>query len=468
VATITFDCQQLQGSIDDILSHVQEHLDLNRLIIDLRTLMFSSVEELIVAVLENLFEDPCFLGTVKTLAAKCGLRFKGFKKTSIRLLSGRSLPILSPYFAKAKPKSRRGRKSKKRKAKTGCHLALNYLGLIDRCSTVLASTAVQAALLCPSFEIANRTLSSFGIEMGPKTIHRLAMHMGKKTMEHRHRIALSAEDHVKGRMLFICIDGGRLRERKNKKGRPPKKPKRRGYHTNWREPIQIVIQWLDADGNPLEEAVPLYDATMGKIERAFELLENYLRQIDVSQADGVIFCADGDRGYWPRFSDLADRLEIRECFQVIDYTHAKQNLNLVAENLPKTLKAKERSEILKEWKDLLWQGRLMEIRNQIRQRIKYPVKLEAALKKFNAYFMKNIRRMQYATFRLLNIPTGSGCVESAIRRVINLRLKSPGIFWKKETAEVMLFLRSTLLCGRWDIMLKHLLQLNRGRFCGCP
>jgi hypothetical protein len=74
--------------------------------------------------------------------------------------------------------------------------------------------------------------------------------------------------------------------------------------------------------------------------------------------------------------------------------------------------------------------------------------------------MKNIRRMQYVAFRLLNIPTGSGCVERAIRRVINLRLKSPGIFWKKETTEVMLFLRRTLLCGRWDIMLKHLLQLN--------
>ena len=84
------------------------------------------------------------------------------------------------------------------------------------------------------------------------------------------------------------------------------------------------------------------------------------------------------------------------------------------------------------------------------------------------YFVKNIRRMQYAAFRWLNLPTGSGCVESAIRRVINLRLKSPGIFWKRETAEVMLFLRSTLLCGRWHNMLEHLLQLNRGQFEVCP
>jgi hypothetical protein len=90
------------------------------------------------------------------------------------------------------------------------------------------------------------------------------------------------------------------------------------------------------------------------------------------------------------------------------------------------------------------------------------------LNKFNNYFVKNLCRMQYAAFRLLNLPTGSGCVESAMRRVINLRLKSPGIFWKRETAEVMLFLRSTLLCGRWDNMLEHLLQQYREKFKACP
>ena len=464
----TFDVHQLQQTIDDILSDFQTHYDVNRLIIDLRTLLFSTIEDLIVSVIENLFTDPCFLKTVKKRAAKLGFRFKGFKSTSIRLLSGRSLSIESPYFAKAHSKSRRGRKKKKRKPKSGSHLALAYLGLMDRCSAVLASASVQASLLCPSFEIAHRTLSSFGIDMDIKTIRRLCMHMGNRAMENRHRITLSGNDHVNGRILFVCIDGGRLRERRAKKGRLASDQKRRGYHSDWREPTQIVIQWLDAEGNPIKEIAPLYDATMADIDGAFELLEDYLRQIGVAKADGVIFCADGDRRYWKRFSALAVKLEVNQCFQVIDYTHAKQNLHIVADHLPKTIEANQRTAILKDWKDLLWQGALMEIRNQIRQYITYPSKLKKALNKFNNYFVKNIRRMQYATFRLLNLPTGSGCVESAIRRVINLRLKSPGIFWKRETAEVMLFLRSTLLCGRWDNMLEHLLQMNRGEFAACP
>jgi hypothetical protein len=47
-------------------------------------------------------------------------------------------------------------------------------------------------------------------------------------------------------------------------------------------------------------------------------------------------------------------------------------------------------------------------------------------------------------------------VESAIRRVINLRLKGAGTFWTRQMGECMLFLRSQLLSGRWQVMLHNL------------
>jgi hypothetical protein len=46
-------------------------------------------------------------------------------------------------------------------------------------------------------------------------------------------------------------------------------------------------------------------------------------------------------------------------------------------------------------------------------------------------------------------------MESAIRRVVNLRLKGPGIYWCHQTAEAMLMLRSYFKSGRWN-MLKNL------------
>jgi len=370
-----------------------------------------------------------------------------------------------PKFCRASKKS--GRKSNKRKAKNGRHLGLSYLGLIERCSGVLCSSVAQAALLCPSFQIAKSTLQSQGVEMGTKTIQRLCMGMGDQAIDHRHQILLSDADSVEKRILMVCVDGGRLRERRAKRGRRPSGKKRRGYHTDWREPTQIVIQWLGADGRKCDKIAPIYDATMADTNAAFELLGRHLRQMGCAHADMVIFCADGARRYWTRFCKLADELKIKAHLEVIDYTHAKQNLNEILDKLPKTLPEAKRKAIGEHWKNLLWQGDIAELGAEIRHHIRSKRKREQALTKFKNYFHDNYRRMQYASFRHLGMPTGSGCVESAIRRVINLRLKSPGIFWKEKTAETMLFLRSALLCGRWKTMLNNLLALNRGEMIGC-
>jgi hypothetical protein len=73
--------------------------------------------------------------------------------------------------------------------------------------------------------------------------------------------------------------------------------------------------------------------------------------------------------------------------------------------------------------------------------------LKKARKKLDDYFC-DYTRFQYASFRAKKIPVGSGAVESAIRRIINLRVKSSGMFWKRENIEIMIFLRSLVLTGK--------------------
>ena len=70
------------------------------------------------------------------------------------------------------------------------------------------------------------------------------------------------------------------------------------------------------------------------------------------------------------------------------------------------------------------------------------------------YFEDRKHLMAYRKLRKAGIPIGSGSVESAIRRIVNLRLKGPGIFWREENAEAMLYLRAHLKAGRWDEMVK--------------
>ena len=74
---------------------------------------------------------------------------------------------------------------------------------------------------------------------------------------------------------------------------------------------------------------------------------------------------------------------------------------------------------------------------------------KAALKKLNDYFGDH-SKFQYHTFSEQGLPTGSGTVESAIRRVINLRIKGTGLFWKKENAENIILLRSLVLTGKLE------------------
>jgi hypothetical protein len=464
---ITFDFHELTQPIQNAIDDFDQHADVNQMLEKLHTLLVKFIEDLVAATIQKKLLCHKFLAFLKPIAGKMALRFNGYKQTSIRLLSGQLIQIMSPHFKKVGPK-KRGRKSKKRKAKSGRHLGLAYLGFIDRTSILLSSSVVQAALLCPSFEIAKQTLSAFGITIGVKTIQNLCRNLGKQAMNHRYKIALSGTDNTIDRILSVFIDGGRVRERIPKRGRKPANQKRQGYHTDWREPIQIVIEWLNADGSKDKDTLPLYDATLEDINQAFDMLESYLYQINITQADKVVFCADGARPYWKRFSTLAKKLDIKEHYEIIDYTHAKQNLYEIVDNLPKKMGPKKISKIFDQWKTLLWKGNLKVIKCQIREYIKSPKKYKAAMKKFKNYFLKNDHRMQYSTFCKKALPTGSGCVESAIRRVINLRLKSPGTFWKRDTVEVMLFLRSTLLCGRWKIMLTNLITVNRGGLIPCP
>jgi len=59
---------------------------------------------------------------------------------------------------------------------------------------------------------------------------------------------------------------------------------------------------------------------------------------------------------------------------------------------------------------------------------------------------------------LTTAPIGSGIVESAVRRVINLRFKGASIFWKVEHLEPLLFLRAIWKSGWWEDMCRGLIR----------
>ena len=63
------------------------------------------------------------------------------------------------------------------------------------------------------------------------------------------------------------------------------------------------------------------------------------------------------------------------------------------------------------------------------------------------------RRMNYSESVSHHLPIGSGAIESAVRRVINLRVKSNATYWLRENAETIIRFRAWIKAGRAEELL---------------
>lgn len=155
---------------------------------------------------------------------------------------------------------------------------------------------------------------------------------------------------------------------------------------------------------------------------------------------------------------------LRSCETVIDHMHAKQNLKEVIDLLNKNISLKvDREENEKLIYELLWEGDIDGIETLLVEKFgKLRRDKKAALKKLQNYFGSRKKCFEYSRLKKMGRPIGSGTIESAIRRVINMKLKSNGIFWLKENCERMLYLRCQFLTGRWNTLEEKLdsMRLN--------
>lgn len=66
------------------------------------------------------------------------------------------------------------------------------------------------------------------------------------------------------------------------------------------------------------------------------------------------------------------------------------------------------------------------------------------------YLEKRQEQIQYAEFRALGYPIGSGAVESANKLVVEARLKGSGMHWAREHVNPMVALRNIACSDRWE------------------
>ena len=371
------------------------------------------------------------------------LKSDGKVKVGVRTAQGHTVPVWATYYRR-KGQRRAGKRS------AGVYAGLVLLGIHDRCTPALAAEVSLLAAMLGSLAEAQDVLAHRGVALDTKTIRTIAYHYAARARLVQQVERTVFEDTVAGRRVVISSDGGRLRLRETKRGPRTKKGRRR-YTGAWREPKVLLVYVVDAEGRRDARFVPVMDATLKGPDAVFALLRTYLQRLDITQADHVLFIADGAPWIWKRVPLLVQALGLaaEQVHELLDFYHAVQHLGQVAA-LRKDWSAKARTRWRTQQRRLLLQGQVEQVIAAVQGLCRG--RHSKAMRTQRDYFIKNQGRMAYATLMAMKLPIGSGAIESAVRRVINLRLKGPSLFWCRASAEAILLLRSYYKAGQWKML----------------
>jgi hypothetical protein len=173
--------------------------------------------------------------------------------------------------------------------------------------------------------------------------------------------------------------------------------------------------------------------------------------MNITPKDKVLFVADGALWIWDRVEDLKKALSLsnEQVYELLDFYHAVEHLSKLAD-LKRKWSTQERKRWVNKQRGRLKDGHIDEVINAVKYACVGSKGKE--IERERDYFIKNRSRMEYRKMSRLQFPMGSGAMESTIRRVVNLRLKSPGIFWSEESANEMILLRSYYKAKRWNLI----------------
>lgn len=346
---------------------------------------------------------------------------------------------------------------------SGYYPEATLLQLSKLASPALAGEVARKAALLPSFEIARNELEREGCKLDIKVVHRLTLATGQALLTDRKRCLLlwragelPKGSEFAGKRVGLAIDGGRTRMREEivtQKGKGIGKTRKRGWEANWREPKKFVIYELDENGRMKAGTQAYIDGTTQGPDELLELLCMRMHQLGVCDAAEITIISDGAQWIWNRLPQIVAlaKLEHRPIHRMLDFYHAAQHLKQAAAATGLDLEAQKR--IFRRQRRQLLRGRIDLVIAELREYAQAMEKESSELRREIDYFEKHREHMNYRSARENGRPMGSGAIESAIRRVLNQRLKGNGTMWLPENAEAMMALRSAALTGRWEEIL---------------
>lgn len=365
----------------------------------------------------------------------------GYRPQTIQTLGGLDVVVYARYWATHANLARKGK---------GASVAMLLLGFCEGCTPALASEVAQLAAALNSFDDAQARLLAMGVTMSIKKISQIAYAFSERARAQQQISGFGIPGTLKGRRVVISTDGGRLRIRSNKRGKKTAKGRSR-YHTHWREPKLLVIYVVDENGKMSSEFTPVLDGTLKGPDAVFALIASYLKELEITSADRVLFIADGAKWIWCRVVKLWSKLGLRadQIRELVDFYHVMEHVSSLAKM--KRWKPSARTAWVNRQRQRLLKGEVAAFVSEIEQ---VTTGNSAGLRRERHYLLRNAKlgRLNYASVKAEQLPIGSGTIESTVRRVVNLRLKGASLFWREPHAEAMLLLRAYYKARHWKVL----------------
>jgi hypothetical protein len=219
---------------------------------------------------------------------------------------------------------------------------------------------------------------------------------------------------------------------------------------------------VDEKGHPVRDwESTTYISSFKSINEFGPSLRQEAIRRGMASAGEVVLLIDGASGL-----ENMGRLNFKDCVQIVDFYHALEHAGLVLAALigkdNPDYKARHHR-----WAKRLLKDKVEALIEQTRRECADKPQAQAVEKELG-YFVRNIKRMQYGTFRAKGYFIGSGVVEAGCKTVIGGRCKQSGMFWSEPGAENILALRCIHSSRRLETFWKERLNAHAARNDALP
>lgn len=222
----------------------------------------------------------------------------------------------------------------------------------------------------------------------------------------------------------------------------------------WREVKVAILARLGTRVTRAQKQVPQLlnrrlVAVLGNIDQFIPHLQLEAKKQAFESAPLLVWLSDGGRGFWRVYHTCFSHCAIA----VLDFFHAAGHLARATQALFDDSCHPEAKAWFRRWRHLLRHGRTLELLRSLTWLIHSGLLSGTAFETLihvQAYFQTHHRHMRYHHFEHLQIPLGSGMVESSCKWLIQQRFKGVGMRWSEDGFNHLLLLRLALVNHRFD------------------